>query len=1087
MRTKPGVDTLSCDDLYNNLRVFEYDVKGSTGSSSCTQNVASVSSGNTSSTNEVNTAYGVYTSSGHNSQRGGSFSYTDELMYSFFVNQSSGPKLDHEDLEKLDENTGHKARDNGRRPAKQDEPKAMVTIDGEGVNWIGHVEDDTEDYALMAFNSSNSGSDTKVTSCSKECENTYAKLKKLYDEQREQIAIDSIEIQVYTLALKKMSAKDKSGLGYKTQIHEGVLSYENEVLESVFESRPSDIEDSPVNDRFTKVKGMHAVPPPMTRIYMPPKSDFRLDESKFIYDPKQSKNGKSDTKNSDLAYCDSNSSVETLESVPNPIESKPKAVSEPRVWSDAPIIEEYELDCDDECVSKSAVEQEISNCAFINNVKHVKSLRQTVKDQDTCSQNPKVDKRDWTGLKSKRQGLGYGYTRKASFVCGSFSHLIRDCDFHEKRIAKQVELNKRKNKPSSTTSTVRKVNTARQMVNDIRLRDNLFKSHAPIRRPFNRTTAPKANFTNHKINNAKNKTVSTVGGNRETAVKASAEYQDFNGGPIAFGGSKGQITGKGKIKTRKLDFNDVYFVKELQHFNLFFVSQMCDKKNKVLFTDTECLVLSPDFKLSDENQVLLKVSRQHNMYSFNLENIVPSGGLACLIAKATVDKSNKWHMRLGHVNFKNLNKLVKGNLPVTLENKANKTAASKEANNSVGAARASSTNHVNTVSTPVNTASTPIPSLEDIYAVPNDGIFTSVSYDAEGAVADFTNLESSVNVSPIPQSRIYFIHPTTQILGDPNLKVQKKSKVNKILGAHALEELLQFKTQQVWILVDLPFGKKVIGTKWVYRNKKDERGEDKKAKTGLNIEEGNFNKLDDLVGKGADYDVNKRRSTDKIKVLNAEVKGVSVAGETLSTATLAVSNEAKMDMRKFFKCWFHHHTTNGRQFIMSNRHQELASPKANGFWGGLLGIMNFYNLVLLIHLNAALGDYIMGDIVSDVQSAFVANHQILDGPFMLNELFQWRKKKKKQTMLFKVDFENAYDSVRWDYLDDILRKFGFGDKWRGWIRNCLLSSKGSVIVNSSPTNEFQFYRGLKQEIAEDFDTLLELSSCIYLDDRARGS
>ncbi|GJV92375.1 integrase, catalytic region, zinc finger, CCHC-type containing protein [Tanacetum coccineum] len=89
---------------------------------------------------------------------------------------------------------------------------------------------------------------------------------------------------------------------------------------------------------------------------------------------------------------------------------------------------------------------------------------------------------------------------------------------------------------------------------------------------------------------------------------------------------------------------------------------MCDKKNKVLFTNTECLVLSSDFKLPDENQVLLRIPRQNNMYSFNLENIVPSGCLACLIAKAIVDESNKWHRRLGHVNFKNLNKLVKGNL-----------------------------------------------------------------------------------------------------------------------------------------------------------------------------------------------------------------------------------------------------------------------------------------------------------------------------------------------------------------------------------------------------------------------------------------
>ncbi|GJX43303.1 hypothetical protein Tco_0259979 [Tanacetum coccineum] len=92
-----------------------------------------------------------------------------------------------------------------------------------------------------------------------------------------------------------------------------------------------------------------------------------------------------------------------------------------------------------------------------------------------------------------------------------------------------------------------------------------------------------------------------------------AESQDFNGGPVGFGGETTNI------------------------INLFSVSQMCDKKNKVLFTDSECLVLSPEFKLPDENQVLLRIPRQNNMFSFNLENIVPSGGLACLIAKATID------------------------------------------------------------------------------------------------------------------------------------------------------------------------------------------------------------------------------------------------------------------------------------------------------------------------------------------------------------------------------------------------------------------------------------------------------------------
>ncbi|GJX05916.1 ribonuclease H-like domain-containing protein [Tanacetum coccineum] len=123
----------------------------------------------------------------------------------------------------------------------------------------------------------------------------------------------------------------------------------------------------------------------------------------------------------------------------------------------------------------------------------------------------------------------------------------------------------------------------------------------------------------------------------------------------------GKITRKGKIRTGKLDFEDVYFVKELK-FNLFSVSQMCDKKNSVLFIETECLVLSPDFKQLDESQVLLKIPRQNNMYGFDLKNVVPSGDLTCLFAKATIDESNLWHRRLGHINFKTINKLMRGNL-----------------------------------------------------------------------------------------------------------------------------------------------------------------------------------------------------------------------------------------------------------------------------------------------------------------------------------------------------------------------------------------------------------------------------------------
>ncbi|GJV31449.1 putative ribonuclease H-like domain-containing protein [Tanacetum coccineum] len=142
-----------------------------------------------------------------------------------------------------------------------------------------------------------------------------------------------------------------------------------------------------------------------------------------------------------------------------------------------------------------------------------------------------------------------------------------------------------------------------------------------------------------------------------------SDFKEFDGGYVTFGGGAkgGRITGKGILKTSKLDFEDVYFVKELQ-FNLFSVSQMCDKKNNVLFTDTGCFVLSPNFKLADESQVLLKVPRKNNMYSVDMKSIIPKESLTCLVAKATLDELMLWYKRLGHVNFKTINKLVKDNL-----------------------------------------------------------------------------------------------------------------------------------------------------------------------------------------------------------------------------------------------------------------------------------------------------------------------------------------------------------------------------------------------------------------------------------------
>ncbi|GJY68542.1 hypothetical protein Tco_0471524 [Tanacetum coccineum] len=574
-----GVSTEDANQKF--LRVFESEVKGSTASSSSTQNVVFVSSESISSTNDVSTTYGVSTSSGHNSQKEGSSSYTDELKYSFFANQSSGPQLDHEDLEQVDEfdleeidlkwqvamisirlkkfnkKTGRRLQFNAKEPVgfnkSKEEPKALETLDGDGVDWTGHIEDEQENFAFMAYN--NSGSNTEVTSCSKECEESYAKLKKLYDEQREQLGDASIEIQAYTQAFKKveaqlvchqknqliykekirfmkidlddktnvlayhkkllakvvidkeelktklenfqssskglskllnsqMSARDKFGLGYGNKIHEGVLSYQKEVLESVFDSRSSDVEDSPVNDRFAKVEGMHAVPALMTGIYMPSKSDFGIDESKFTYGPKQSKTSESDSKTSDFASCESNSSLETPDSMPKPAINEPKVASKSKIWFDAHIIEEYESDSNDEYVIKPLKEHE-----------------------------------------KPSKGTSQGENRP---VWKNVQRLNHQNKFVPKAVLTKTGIfpvNAARQNPSSQaaeTSTARKVNTNRPIVSEIRQRNNFYMSHSPIRRPFNKSTASKANFTNHKVNTARDKTVSVVGGYGEIAVKNSA-------------------------------------------------------------------------------------------------------------------------------------------------------------------------------------------------------------------------------------------------------------------------------------------------------------------------------------------------------------------------------------------------------------------------------------------------------------------------------------------------------------------------------------------------------------------------------------
>ncbi|GJQ93752.1 putative ribonuclease H-like domain-containing protein [Tanacetum coccineum] len=559
----------------------------------------------------------------------------------------------------------------------------------------------------------------------------------------------------------------------------------------------------------------------------------------------------------------------------------------------------YESDSEDEYVSIPT--KETRTPSFAN--KQVKTPRETVKNQFTHSQKPKVDKKE----------LGYGFTVRACFVCGSLNHLIRDCDFHEKRMARKAELNNGWNKKSSQreirqtwnnvqrvnkqnqfvpsavltrtgkipvntarasgtknvstarqsfnrqavlTSTAMKVNTVKPIVNRVRPANVFHKTHLPSSRPFKKTTVLSTNFSKQKVNTAKVNVVSAVGGkgklllspqqvvigdHKDTTGTISpntmvdpvleidyphralknkgivdsgcsrhmtgnkaylAEFQDFNGGPVAFGGSKGYITGKGKGPNWLFDLD--YLTDSMNYQSVISENQAN--------------------KTAGPKEANHSASTQDNIDARNSEMEVESAEDYFVLPiwssyTSTVKSSeakNEGEQPNKNIGLKTNEEPVDQEDQAFLEELKRLKRQEKEANNAAealrkefsqdtkdlvlqaGAARATSTNTVNTASTPVSTASP--------------------------SVTDFTNLETIVNVSPIPTSRIHSIHPSTQILGDLKSAVQTRSKVNKSSGAHTFEELLQFKIQKVWILVDLPYEKKAIGTKWVYRNKKDERG-----------------------------------------------------------------------------------------------------------------------------------------------------------------------------------------------------------------------------------------------------------------------
>ncbi|GJR21727.1 putative ribonuclease H-like domain-containing protein [Tanacetum coccineum] len=844
---------------------------------------------NTSSTNEaVNTAYDVTTASSQGQAY--SSTYDDDVMFSFFAIRSNSPQLDNEDLEQIDiddleemdlkwkvamlairvkrflkktgrnlnfnrketvgfdktkvecynchkrghfarecrapRNKGNRNGDAPRRNAPVDTSttNALVVQDGIcGYDWSFQAEEGITNFALMAYTSQGSSSsssldstyDVQVKDISiKDLKNQLEEALKEKDDLK--LKLENFEESskyLTKLINSQISAKDKTGLGYDSQINE------NEVVHSVFNSRESDVDNSPVNDRFKIGEGFHVVPPPYTGNYMPSRPNLSfvgLDD--YVYKTKVSKTETSISKTS------------------KDIVKKPKTVR-----PSAPIIEDWDTDSDNDSMfipKSDQTKPKFTKINFVKSDENVKSVNKETTHRQVeylrKSQSPKGNRRNLNGMMTRKLGNEKPVLNNKGRVTGQreirpvwnnaqrVNHQNKLSHPHPKRnfvptvvLTKsgQVPVNAVKQsspRVAASISTTKTINTAapKSKVNDaLRKTYSYFKAHSPDQGIFD------------------NGCSRYMTGNKSFLTY----YQEIDGGFVAFRGSPkgGKITGKGKIRTGKLDFEDVYFVKELK-FNLFSVSQMCDKKNSVLFTKNKCLVLSPDFKLLDESQIFLKVPKQNNMYSFDLKNVVPLGGLTCLFAKAIIDESNLWHRRLGHINFKTINKLVRGNLvrglPLKLfENDHTCVACQKESNtkplgvypdwlfdidlltNSMNyepvnagnqtKKNASIEDNVDVVPTqryillpllydsPQSSEDAFANDAEELYANSTSTKDSTISLSIGGG--DLNNLETTMNVSLIPTTRIRKDHPKDQIIGDINSATQTR-RMTKITEEHAM-------------------------------------------------------------------------------------------------------------------------------------------------------------------------------------------------------------------------------------------------------------------------------------------------------------
>nr|GEX61949.1 hypothetical protein [Tanacetum cinerariifolium] len=471
---RAGIDNLDIDDMYNNLKVYEADIKGYSRSSSNLQNVAFVSTESTSSTNELNAAYSVSTATCHSSQAQGPLHMLMNSCSHFLLINLVAMLFMR--VKQFYKKTRRKMEFNRKEPVGFEKNK----VECFNCHRRGHFARDCRSVRNSRNRSRDVGNARYI-----ERDNG----KRPAKEEDEQALV----------------------------VQDGL---EKEVTKTVFDNHLSDEENSVANDRFKKGKRYHAVPPPLTRNYMPPKPDMSfagLDDS--IYNFKISETVTSLTKDEKDAPKTSTACVE-----------KPK---EDR--SSAPLIKDWETDSDDNKVfTPEPIPAKIDFVKPRESVKHVKPVESVkhvkpvtpVKTTEQTEKSRNFNRMAKKSVLPTNVGKGTGH-RESRLVWNNVQRINHQNKFSPTTVfirSGRIPVSAAKPKAATSTNAAKPVNIAgpKQSVNFSRTRSTFHKSHLPIRRSFyNATTHSRRNST-ERVNTVGSKAVSAVLGNGVTVVKTLA-------------------------------------------------------------------------------------------------------------------------------------------------------------------------------------------------------------------------------------------------------------------------------------------------------------------------------------------------------------------------------------------------------------------------------------------------------------------------------------------------------------------------------------------------------------------------------------